>query len=136
MSMEEQIRQQLSETSIRALERIDCFAVVDSTNEFLLQRSTPAAGSFRVCTAAQQSKGRGQRGRRWQSPEGSGIYLSIGHTFTVQPEDLPSLSLVVGVAVAQALQTIGCTGIALKWPNDIVAGRGKAGGILFCPGQD
>ena len=128
--METQIRQQLAEASLRVLDRIDCFAEIDSTNEYLLQRSTPGAGTFRVCIAARQSKGRGQRGRRWQSPQGSGIYLSVGHTFATQPEDLPSLSIVVGVAVAQALQAMGCTGIALKWPNDIVAGRGKAGGIL------
>ena len=69
-------------------------------------------------------------GREWVSPFGSNIYLSVLWRFD-EPSQLAGLSLAVGVAVIRSLQAMGCCGASLKWPNDILWGQAKLGGILI-----
>ena len=128
--MTQKIRDLMSETSGFKVEEFDYFPQIGSTNEYLLTQPAPGKANFRIAVAGQQSEGRGQHGRRWQSPSGAGIYVSVAYTFESRPENLPSLSLAVGVAVVQALGKMKIRGVGLKWPNDIVACDGKAGGIL------
>ena len=54
---------------------------VDSTNAHLMQQPAVAPGRMAVCFARSQTEGRGRRGRTWISPDGKGIYLSVGWTF-------------------------------------------------------
>lgn len=85
-----------------------------------------------ACLAEHQSAGRGRRGRDWQSPLGGNLYLSLGWRFPALPPDFAALGLVVGVVVAQLLESLtGIAGIGLKWPNDLVARDAKLGGILL-----
>ncbi|NIQ54189.1 MAG: biotin--[acetyl-CoA-carboxylase] ligase, partial [Gammaproteobacteria bacterium] len=103
---------------------------VDSTNRYLLDAGAPAGSRLRACVAGAQTAGRGRRGRQWVSPPGANLYLSVSRTFAGGTDPVRGLSLAVGVAVAEALEGLGVTGLALKWPNDIqLAGR-KLGGIL------
>jgi len=104
--------------------------VLDSTNAEVLRRMKEGAGSGLVCVAEQQTAGRGRRGRNWVSPLASNIYLSLSWEFAGEPAKLEGLSLAVGVAVAEALRSAGVPGIGLKWPNDVLAGGAKLGGIL------
>ena len=73
--------------------------VVDSTNAEVLRRLQQGATSGLVCTAEQQSAGRGRRGRAWVSPFGGNVYLSMGWEFTGGAAALEGLSLAAGVAV-------------------------------------
>jgi BirA family biotin operon repressor/biotin-[acetyl-CoA-carboxylase] ligase len=82
-------------------------------------------------SAEQQTAGRGRRGRRWISPFGRNIYLSSLWKFAGKPEVIGGLSLAVGVAVAEALAETGFGDVKLKWPNDILYGDAKLGGILI-----
>lgn len=104
---------------------------VDSTNaEIVRRRGGSGAGSIPVCIADCQTAGRGRRGRPWQSPRGQNLYLSLGLTFRGSFAMLDGLSLVLGVAVAEALEQQGVAGVGLKWPNDIFLGGSKLAGIL------
>lgn len=102
---------------------------VDSTNRFLLEGEALGAG-IHACVAEFQSAGRGRRGRRWVSPAGANLYLSVLRELDAAPRPVEGLSLVVGVAVAKALEFLGVSGVALKWPNDILLDGDKLGGIL------
>lgn len=124
------IRSSLGPDTLQALEALEVLVVATSTSEWLTSRPVPRPGRMRVAVAEYQTGGRGRRGRRWLSPLGHGICLSVSWCFELAPRDLPALSLVAGVAVASALASQGVEGVQLKWPNDIVASGGKLGGIL------
>ncbi|MEK6590954.1 MAG: biotin--[acetyl-CoA-carboxylase] ligase [Nitrospinota bacterium] len=122
---------------------------VGSTNDIAKGLAVNGCKEGAVVIADSQSKGRGRLGRKWESPAGVGIYLSI----ILKPERvIPQLTLVAGVAAVEAI--IGVTPIpppvykggkrgvmkheawnmeprvSLKWPNDIIINGKKAGGIL------
>jgi BirA family biotin operon repressor/biotin-[acetyl-CoA-carboxylase] ligase len=121
-------------TATRA--RIATFAIVDSidsTNSELLRRQTSASG-LDVLFAERQTGGRGRHGRAWVSPPGSNLYLSLARCFDGALARLGGLSLVVGIAAAETLHTLGATTVRVKWPNDLVvdsdAAHRKLGGVL------
>jgi len=123
------IRRHLGDATAR-LETLDVFAEIESTNSYLLQQHGPSEGCVRVAATDNQTAGRGRHGRNWQSPSESGLCLSLAYTFSSSPENLPAMTLAVGLGVVKALQEHGVAGVQLKWPNDLVAMDGKLGGIL------
>lgn len=102
---------------------------LDSTNSELLRRKAPERGAD-VLLAEQQTGGRGRRGRHWASPIAANLYLSVSRQFSGGLARLGGLSLVVGVAVAEALRQAGYDSVGVKWPNDLLARDRKLGGIL------
>ncbi len=124
------IRRLLSERTSAQLDELECFASIASTNTYLLEQEPPKAERFRVAIADHQTAGRGRHDRRWVSPAGSGLCMSLAYTFDEQPEQLSSLTLAIGIGVVDALRQLEIEGVSLKWPNDIVALDGKLGGIL------
>ena len=104
---------------------------LESTNTRLLDALPPAAGKASVVLAEHQTGGRGRRGRGWIAPPGGAICLSLAWQYADMPVDLSALSLVVGLCAVNALAGLGVPGVSLKWPNDLVTGEGKLGGILI-----
>src|SRR6185436_15621307 len=102
-----------------------------STNTKLLDALPPAAGAAAVMLAEHQWGGRGRRGRGWVAPPGGAISLSVAWQYQDMPADLSALSLVTGLAVVTAMESLGVHDVRLKWPNDLVTERGKLGGILI-----
>ena len=102
---------------------------IDSTNSELLRRAPPTRGSA-ILFAERQTGGRGRRGRAWSSPLAANLYMSASRQFAGGLARLGGLSLVAGVATADALHALGYGGVRLKWPNDLLAGGRKLGGIL------
>lgn len=101
---------------------------VDSTNDFLSRAYHQGRLSGRVAVLAhEQTAGRGRAGRSWQAAAGASLCLSIG--LPMAGHSLPFLPLCVGVAVAQQLETLGVP-VRLKWPNDLLLGSQKLGGVL------
>lgn len=99
-----------------------------STNQALMAQMTQGAAAGTVLIASTQRAGRGQWGRTWQSPPG-GLYLSLG----LRPEITAPHSLYLTLASAWGLATsFGNLGlpVQVKWPNDLVIGGRKLGGIL------
>lgn len=90
---------------------------------------------FAVC-ARRQTGGYGRQGRLWVSPEG-GLYLSLLLRPQVPVSELPTLSLVVSLAVRRALCSLvseeQAQAILVKWPNDLVVSRGKSNGENHAP---
>ncbi len=113
------------------LAHLEILESVDSTNSEVLRLAERGGTSGLVCTAEQQTAGRGRRGRTWVSPYGSNLYVSLLWEFTQGAAALEGLSLAVGVAVTRALLACGVSGLRLKWPNDILCGGSKLGGILL-----
>ncbi|HEY2417661.1 MAG TPA: biotin--[acetyl-CoA-carboxylase] ligase [Steroidobacteraceae bacterium] len=101
-----------------------------STNLDLLERSGLPPGQFDFMTAEYQSSGRGRRARTWFAPPGGAICLSVSWSFQSLPPTISALSLAIGVCALRALNKAGVQGAELKWPNDLVAGQAKFGGIL------
>ncbi len=115
----------------RDLSRLDVLFNTDSTNSYLLANSLGEAEIARACLAELQSLGRGRRGRRWVSPFGGNLYLSLRWRFQRGTAQLGALSLAVGVAVINALYSTGVEGLGLKWPNDIYLQNRKLAGVLL-----
>ena len=102
---------------------------LDSTNSELLRRETPAHG-IAALLAERQTGGRGRRGKQWTSPLAAHLYLSVARQFGGGLSRLGGLSLVAGVAAAEALHAFGYADVRLKWPNDLVVADHKLGGLL------
>ena len=125
------IRRALGPVARSRVRRLETLWCIDSTNTALLARPDPPAGDSEVLLAEYQSAGRGRRGRQWRAPPGGAVCLSLSWTFREVPVDLAGLSLAIGVGVLRALQQLGVTGLTLKWPNDLLLGARKLGGILI-----
>ena len=102
-----------------------------STNTWLIERPNPAPGMTEICLAEYQSAGRGRRGRTWLAPPGAALCFSLSWTFREVPADFGSLSLCLGVCALRVLRSLEVTGVALKWPNDLLVGDRKLGGVLI-----
>lgn len=100
-----------------------------STQDELHHLAAEGAPEGTAVVARRQTGGRGSRGRAWSSPEG-GLWLSV--LWRPRPGDDPHLlSLRAGLAVAELLEGVGgLPAVQLKWPNDIMVGDRKAGGLL------
>jgi BirA family biotin operon repressor/biotin-[acetyl-CoA-carboxylase] ligase len=103
---------------------------IDSTNAEVMRMLARGESAMPVVTAETQTAGRGRRGQPWCSPAGENIYLSMGLSLSGGFSAVDGLSLVLGVAVAEALERLGAAPVGLKWPNDIFIDGAKVGGIL------
>lgn len=112
------------------LERL---GTVASTNDTIADRMRDGAPHGTAVYADAQTAGRGRRGRRWFSPPGHNLYLSVGLRVPGVRAHVGRLPLAAGVAVAELLAADAGLRPGLKWPNDVrVEGR-KIAGIL-CEG--
>jgi len=109
--------------------RVSVLPVIDSTNQYLLDRITTLA-SGDACVAEYQQAGRGRRGRKWFSPFGSNLYLSMYWKLEQGPAAAMGLSLVIGIIMAEVLQKLGAQDVRVKWPNDLYLKDRKLAGIL------
>lgn len=109
---------------------VEAWVSLGSTNERALELAAEGAGAFSVVVAEEQTEGRGRRGARWHSASGSGLWMSV-----VLPTSLtrPHLPLLVGLAAAEAIESAAegaGVAVGIKWPNDLLVGPRKLGGIL------
>ena len=120
---EEQIARQIEHG------RVTVLPVIDSTNQYLLDRLSELQ-SGDACVAEYQQAGRGRRGRKWFSPVGSNLYLSMYWRLEQGPAAAIGLSLVIGIVIAEVLQSLGADKVRVKWPNDLYLQDRKLSGIL------
>lgn len=104
---------------------------VDSTNAQAMRHLASGAVPPFLIIAEQQTAGRGRRGRSWASPFGENLYYSLVLRVSGGMRQLEGLSLVVGLALLQALRDAGVNEAGLKWPNDLLVGGRKIAGILL-----
>jgi len=106
-------------------------AETGSTNADLLAAARAGAAEGTVLVAEAQTAARGRMGRRWASPPRAGLTFSA----LLRPDGVPGallgwLPLLAGVATTAAVRAVAAVDPALKWPNDVLAGGAKLGGIL------
>ena len=106
-------------------------ALTDSTNSRLLDaaRANLLNSSATILATELQSAGRGRMGRTWHSAPGSSLTVSFAFMLERGTAELSGLPLACGLAARDALLRHGVDA-ELKWPNDLLAGAGKVGGIL------
>jgi BirA family transcriptional regulator, biotin operon repressor / biotin---[acetyl-CoA-carboxylase] ligase len=124
----------LAEISPEMRERVtplEVLLTVDSTNRHVAEQAANLPGTTHVCVAEVQNAGRGRRGRSWVAPFGTGVCMSMSWQFVEAPPTFSALSLAVGVAAVRAFRRFGVQGVGLKWPNDLIWGQRKLGGILI-----
>ena len=107
-----------------------CFDTLDATNDYakVLAKQNCVHGTLVV--ADTQTAGKGRRGRVWQSPKGSTISMSLCLEPKLPTERVAGLTLVMALAVAEAVNRNAEVNAQIKWPNDIVLNGKKICGIL------
>jgi BirA family biotin operon repressor/biotin-[acetyl-CoA-carboxylase] ligase len=106
------------------------FPAIPSTNTLAMQQADAGAPHGLVCFADRQTAGRGRGAHAWQSPPGSGLYMSVLLRPKIAPADVLWLSLAAGLAVREAVYQITGIEADLRWPNDLLFGPKKFCGIL------
>ena len=109
---------------------VDLHFDLESTNDLALSSAILENSHGKVILAEYQRKGRGRRGRQWLGSIATNLYMSMIWHFHQGANQLSGLSLVVGVAIEQALKSLGVGDIQLKWPNDLMISGQKLGGVL------
>ena len=110
--------------------RIYHFFKTDSTNSVAMRLGEQGEPHGALVIAEEQTAGRGRAGHIWHSEKTNGIYMTVLLRPAISPQQAPLITLVVGVAVRDAIEEQ--TGLVpdLRWPNDLLFGRKKFCGIL------
>ena len=115
--------------------KIDINPITGSTNTDALKKLVSSSKvwpeNYNVVLAEQQTEGRGRRGKTWISPYGANLYLSCAAALPVGASALETLSLNVGIVLADILAQQGVPDVTVKWPNDVYADGKKIAGILI-----
>ena len=104
--------------------------VTDSTNTDALAAARGGAPDGSVWFADEQRAGRGRGDHAWNSAAGDGLYASVLLRLSIPAARLPLLPLTAGLAAAGAIRAVAGVAVDLRWPNDLLIGPRKVGGIL------
>ncbi len=109
---------------------VHVYSSLDSTNTLALRLADEGAAAGTIVLADEQTGGRGVAKRRWHSPKGVGLYLSL----VLRPQEVPNpllLPLLAGLGAARAVQgLVSGAAVGVKWPNDLIVADRKAGGVI------
>ncbi len=103
----------------------------ESTNTYLLTSSECLKKDGLVVIAEKQTRGRGQKNRRWESGDNNNLFLSF--VLHVNPEKFNNLTLIsplLGLSLIKTFNQFGINDAKIKWPNDILVNKKKIAGIL------
>ena len=104
--------------------------VTDSTNSDALAAARSGAPNGSVYFSDEQRAGRGRADHTWDSVAGDGLYASVLLRSPIPADRLPLLPLAAGLASAEAIRAVAGLTVDLRWPNDLLIGPRKVGGIL------
>jgi BirA family biotin operon repressor/biotin-[acetyl-CoA-carboxylase] ligase len=110
--------------------RIYHFFKTDSTNRVALELGHAGEAEGAVVLAEEQTAGRGRAGRAWHSDRAVGIYMTVLLRPRLAPVQAPLLTMMAGLSARSAVQAVTGLTVDLKWPNDLLIGGKKVGGIL------
>jgi BirA family biotin operon repressor/biotin-[acetyl-CoA-carboxylase] ligase len=110
--------------------QIEHFETIGSTNAYLLGRALEGAPGDLVAVADHQTAGRGRLDRRWESPAGSSLLISVLIRERLSADTAHLLTAAMALAGVTAVERLCGVRPGLKWPNDLVAGGAKLAGIL------
>lgn len=118
---------------IELVRRIEYRRAVGSTNDIAKQLGAEGAPEATLVIADEQTAGRGRLGRAWWSPPGAAIAMSLLLRPTLPPSHAHRLTMLAGLAVAEAIEQTTGLPVALKWPNDVMIVKSKVGGRSSLP---
>lgn len=102
----------------------------DSTNDRIRELAAENAPEGTLAVAERQTAGRGRRGRAWEAPAGTGIWMSLLLRPAILPAQASVLTLLAGLAISEAIERETGLQAGIKWPNDILLNGKKLVGIL------
>ena len=102
----------------------------DTTNDRIRELALENAPEGTLAVAEMQTAARGRRGRAWQAPAESGIWMSLLLRPNIPPAQASVLTLLAGIALAEAIEDVTGLEVGIKWPNDILLKGKKLVGIL------
>tara|TARA_Y100001968_G_C19193464_1_gene636352 strand:- start:1 stop:804 length:804 start_codon:yes stop_codon:yes gene_type:complete len=127
----ELIKEGLSKTLLDEIDSIFIEDSTESTNDNAKNYLKTQKKQFSVHLAEQQMSGRGRNNRKWVSPHGKNIYMSLGWKSTLLHTQLEGLSLAVATSLISSLQKFTSNDLSIKWPNDLLNKKKKISGILI-----
>lgn len=107
------------------------FPELDSTNQEAMRQLLDGREAPFAILAERQNQGRGRMGRTWHSPDEGNIYLSIAFRPNIHPGCLRGITPWAGLVIAKKIKASTGTNVQIKWPNDLLVGKRKVGGILM-----
>lgn len=120
----EELAERWNRDSVRLYQR------VDSTSDVAAELAAEGAPAGTVVLAGEQTAGRGRQGRSWYSPRDRGVYMSV----ILRPPRIENpnlLPILAGLGIVRRLEeSVPGLEPSLKWPNDLMAGDAKFGGVL------
>ncbi|WP_110932524.1 biotin--[acetyl-CoA-carboxylase] ligase [Paenibacillus bouchesdurhonensis] len=111
--------------------RLKLLDVTTSTQEEVRLLAEQGADEGTLVIAEEQTIGRGRQGRKWHSPAGKGIWMSLLLRPQLPLSSAPQLTLLSAVAVCRAVRAVTGVDVGIKWPNDLLANGRKVCGILL-----
>ena len=102
----------------------------DTTNDRIRELALEGAAEGTLAVAEMQTAARGRRGRAWQAPADSGIWMSLLLRPDIPPTQASVLTLLTGIALTEAIEDVTGMEVGIKWPNDILLNGKKLVGIL------
>lgn len=111
-------------------EKIYFYDEIGSTNDECKKLAEEGAKHGTLVVAEKQTKGKGRRGRNWESPKGTGIWMTLLLRPDIEPYNSSGLTLVAAMAIDKAITEVTGLDAKIKWPNDIVVNGKKVTGIL------
>ena len=128
---EQSIKTNLSELVLKELDSIFIENSTESTNNNAKNHLKVQTGLFSIHLAEQQTSGRGRNTKKWVSPHGKNIYLSLGWKSSLNHSQLEGLSLAAATCLIAALKRFSSEELKIKWPNDLLVNKKKISGILI-----
>jgi len=117
-------------TAVMGKRAIYHYERLDSTNNRAKELALEGADEGTVVIAEMQTAGRGRRRRSWHSVPMKGLYLSLLVRPHIPPADITVMFMLSALALAESVEAVSGLSVSIKWPNDIMIGRKKVGGIL------
>ncbi len=126
----EEIKNALSKENLKIGSDLVFYKTLSSTNITATELALKGYSEGTVIIADEQTDGKGRLGRRWISPAGKNLYISVILTPPISPRDATILTILSAVACCIALKKLLPIPISIKWPNDLIVNDKKIGGIL------
>jgi BirA family biotin operon repressor/biotin-[acetyl-CoA-carboxylase] ligase len=104
---------------------------VESTNTLAHSMVLEGAEEGTLVIAEHQTTGRGRMGRKWHSPKGKGLWMSLVLKPQITLQFAPQLTLLVAVALCRSIRKLTSLPVGIKWPNDLLIEGKKISGILL-----
>lgn len=125
--------EQLKDIQSHFVMNIIKLSAINSTNDYLKELSSAQyVENFTIVTTESQTSGRGQMGTKWSSEPGKNLTFSVlVKDLLLNINEIFTLNAAVAISVIFALEKFNLSNLCIKWPNDILAGNKKIGGILI-----